>query len=65
MSAEHKPHCQTCYFWSDKIARVIGNAPLEAYCLNPLSFHHLKYTTEHSHCFAYKQTLGETVDSQS
>ncbi len=57
-------NCETCRFWSDKLAQAMGG-PMEAYCLSQDGPLKARYTRALESCTAWQDAPLGAVDSGS
>lgn len=55
-------NCGGCRYWSEMIARAIGGADVEAYCLGPGSPYRGHYTKGRQTCEAFAKNSHGAVD---
>jgi hypothetical protein len=53
---------KTCRYWSDRIARAVGGAQIEAVCLSPASPFNSAYTDGEAGCPAWKDAPFGSID---
>ncbi len=53
--------CQTCRYWSDRLAQSIGGGSVEAYCFGPGGPQQGKYTTGRMRCAKHEN--GAPIDA--
>lgn len=58
-------NCQTCRFWSDKLAQAMGGGPIEAYCLSQDGPRRGRYTRGNQSCEKWQDAPLGAVDSGS
>lgn len=57
--------CETCRFWSERVAYCMGGGPMNALCLAKDGPHSSKYTTGRQSCPKWREATCGAVDDPS